>query len=120
MRVAESEGGAALLEGATDSRADGRDIERLVEIVARPETQGLARGFERLVGSQHHDLDRRIDGLEFAEHLYAGHAVHKDVEHGNVDGLMLGQRKCLDPARRDEYVVIVLEYDTQRLARPLL
>ena len=93
----------------------------LPEIIARAsEAQRLPRCFERLVGGQHHDLDRGVDRLEFAQHFHAGHPLHQDVEHRHVDGLVLGQRERLDAARGNEHIVIVLEDDAQRLPWPFL
>ena len=100
--------------------AHGGDVKRLVDVIAGAQPQRLAdgvRGFER---RHHHRLDVGIHVFQAFEHFDAGHAGHADVQHRHVNFVFLRQFDRRRPVLGHQQIIIVLENDAQRLARPLL
>ena len=114
------ESGLAAGGGLGDGCAHRLDVEWLVEVVAGPISQGLARSFEGFVSREHDDLDAWVDVLEFLEQFHAGHSVHHDVEDGDVDGLGAGDIECVGAIAGDADLVVLLEDDLEGLARAVL
>ena len=119
VAVVKVERGQALLRGAGHGGAHRGDVEGLVQVVAGAVADGLARRLDGLEGGEHDDLDGGIDLLEFLEQVHARHPEHHNVEHCDVDGLLLCERDGIHAVGRGEHVVFVLENDTQRLPGPL-
>ena len=99
--------------------AHGGNVERLGQIIARSQPQRLPSRFNRLVGSQHDDLDRRIYFLELAQQFDSRHPGHADVQHRRVHGMLLHQFDGFVAVVRQQDVVVVLEDDAERLPRAL-
>jgi hypothetical protein len=108
------------LHGRGDRLANGGDVKRLVQIIARAQAQRPADGVHRFVSRQHDDFHRRLEGLELFQDFRPGHPGHTDVHHGGVDLVLFGQFQRARPVGGDEQVVIFLENDAQGLPRPFL
>ena len=91
-----------------------------MKVVARAVAEGLPRRGERLVGGEHHDLDARVELLEMAQQLRAGHAGHADVQHGGVHAAALRDLQRLGAAAGEDQIVKILEDNAERLPRPFL
>ncbi len=97
-----------------------RDVERLVDVIAGAEPQGLAHGFAGLEGRHHDDLDAGVHGLETFQQFDSRHAGHADIQDGDIDFVVLGQLDGGGPVGSHPHFVLVLENDVQRLPRPFL
>ncbi len=111
--------GMALHRGG-NGLAHGGDVKWLVEVIARAQAQGLADGLDRLVGGEHDDFGRRLDGFEPFQDFRPAHPSHANVQDGDVDLVLLGQFHGALAVGGNQQVVIVLEDDTQGLSRTFL
>ena len=88
----------APLHRLADRGANGRDVKRLVDVIARAQPQGLAdrvRGFKR---RDHDRLDVGIHVFEAFENLDARHAGHADVQHRHVNRIFCASSMAVGPS----------------------
>ena len=100
--------------------AHGGNVERLGQIIARSQPQRLPRRFNRLVGRQHDDLDGRIYSLELAQQFDSRHPGHADVQHRNINSVVLRQidRGWTVVSHKD--LIVLFENHAHGLPWPLL
>ena len=88
-----------VLEGAADRDQDLLEGERLLDEVVGAQARGLDRRLDRAVAGDHHDDGLRTRPLELGERLEAVHAVHPDVEEGQI-GQLVGEELAARRHRR--------------------
>ena len=110
----------APLHGLADGGADGGEVERLVDVIARAQPQRLSDRVRRLKRRHHDRLDVRVHIFETFQNFDARHAGHANVQHGHVNGMFLRQLNRRWPVLGHQHVVFVLENDPQRLPRTIL
>ena len=108
---------AALLRRMSHRSPHGGNIERLVQIIAGPETERLPRCLDRLVCGQHDYLDGWIDRLQLLQKLHPGHSHHHDIANRYIDVPFFRDGNRVDPVRGEDDLVVVFKYDAQGLAR---
>ncbi len=108
------------LHRLADGAADGGDVERLVDVVARAQPQRLPDRVRRLKRRDHDRLDVRPHEPQPLQHFDARHARHADVQDRHVNVVLLRQFNRRRPVLGHQQIVIVLENHPQRHPRPFL
>ena len=96
------------------------DVERLVDVIAGAQPQGLPHRVGGLEGRHHDDLDAGIHVLETFQQFDPRHARHADIQDGHINLVALGQLDGRGAVGSHPHLVFVLENDAQRLPRPFL
>ena len=104
---------AAPLHGVGHGGAHGGNVERLVDVIARPQPQRLPHGVRGLESGHHHRLDARVHKLQPLQHFDAGHARHANVQHRHVDPVLLGQFDRRGAVAGQQDIIFILKDDPQ-------
>ena len=108
------------LHGLGDGGSNGCDVEWLVDVVTRAQSQRLPDGVRRLECRHHDRLDFRVHKFEAFQNFDARHARHADVQHRHVNRMFLRQLNRRRPVLGHQQIVFILENNAQRLARAVL
>jgi hypothetical protein len=96
---------AAARERAVDGRGDLDHVERLLEVVADAEPDGVGRGVEAPVAGDDDHLDVREVDADGAHQLMAAQAGHREVERHDVHGARVQDLERLGAAAGEHHVV---------------
>ncbi len=69
----------------------GGQIEWLVYVIAGTQAKGLAYGVGGLESSHHHYFDGRVHVFQSFQDIDAGHARHANIQHGDINSIILGE-----------------------------
>jgi hypothetical protein len=96
------------------------DVERLGEVVSRPELDRRDRGFDGLGGGQHDDRQLRPARADLFEQLQAVDARHHEIEQDDVGAFALEDLQCLGGGGHGHGLVGVAQHHADRLPYPSL
>jgi hypothetical protein len=91
--------------GLLDRRQEDVVRDRLLEILERPQRDGLHRRLERRVPGDEDDGDVEVRRAHAPQQVHAGHPGKRDVAHDDVEGAILDRRERRGPVVHDDHLV---------------
>ena len=110
----------AAFERAGHGCLHGADVERLGDVIRRPQPHGLAESLSRFVSGHHDHSNGWIDKTEALQDFNSRHPRHTNIQHGHVDRASLRQFDSCDAITGHENIVIAVENDPKGLTRAVL